>query len=274
MQNNEYDPKLSPDQVHVTITKLGIKKANTRNWELLLLGLLAGIYISFGAHVYLVALDQGLNKIVGGLVFGVGLVLVVIAGAELFTGNVIMVVGALSTRYSPRLLLRNWGLVYVGNLAGALLFAAAIYFSGLMGNAGSPSSLGQLAIAVAEKKMALPFLQSFVRGILCNILVILAIILSYFSKDVVSKIFCCVLPIMVFVASGFEHCVANMYFLPIGLTIKGVPLAQQWIIFNNLIPVTLGNIVGGIFILVVHPNRIHQLVYLINGKKNARDKTA
>jgi formate transporter len=151
---------------------------------------------------------------------------------------------------------------------------AAVYYTGLMGNAGNPSNLGQLAAAIADKKIALPFWQSFVRGILCNMLVILAIILSYFSKDVVSKIFCCVLPIMVFVASGFEHCVANMYFLPVGLTIKGVPLVQQWVMFKNLIPVTLGNIVGGIFILVIHPNRIHQLVFLINSKKNASDKTA
>jgi formate/nitrite transporter len=261
-----YDPKLTPKEVQAAISHLGIKKANTRGWQLFLLGMLAGLYISIGGHCFLVALEQGMGKIVGGAVFSVGLVLVVIAGAELFTGNVAMIVGTISRLYSFRKMLRNWVIVYAGNLVASYLCAALVFAAGLVGLPDSPTALGTLSITVAETKMSLGFTQAFIRGIFCNMLVILAIIMAYFSKDIISKIFCCILPIMAFVASGYEHCVANMYLIPLGFFAKGLPVAEHGKMFVNILPVTLGNIVGGILIMVIHPNRIRQIVTLFKNR--------
>ena len=267
MSSKEYNPQLTPQEVQVTISQLGIKKANTKIWQLFFLGILAGLYISIGGHAFLVALEQGMGKILAGAVFSVGLVLVVIAGAELFTGNIMMIVGALSTLFPIHKILKNWTIVYLGNFVGSFLFAFLIFKSGLLGTQLDINRLGQLAIKISENKLNIPFVECFIRGIFCNMLVILAIIMSFFAKDIISKIFCCILPIMVFVASGFEHCVANMYLIPIGLFIKGVPFYKHYIIFQNLIPVTLGNIVGGLLIIIIHPNRIRQLIALFSHNK-------
>lgn len=265
----EYNPKLTEAELTSSISKLGIKKANTRFWHLILLGTLAGLYIALGAQVFLVALEQGMGKIVGGVVFSVGLVLVVVAGAELFTGNIIMLVGSFSRLFPVTKLLKNWSIVYLSNFFGAAVTAFLIYKSGLMGSPGDPNGLGQLSISIAENKLALSFGQAFIRGFLCNILVVLAIILASFSKDVISKIFSIVIPIMAFVAAGFEHCVANMYLIPIGLLSKGAPFSEFWTIFTNIGPVTLGNIAGGITILLIHPNRIRQVAELLKRRKSS-----
>ena len=127
--------------------------------------------------------------------------------------------------------------------------------------------MGNMAIAICDYKNALPFDEAFIRGMFCNMLVILAIIMSYFSKDIISKIVCVIIPVMTFVASGFEHCVANMYLLPAGLFAKGIPLSEQSVMFHNILPVTLGNIVGGLFIMLIHPNRIRQIALLLTGKR-------
>jgi len=261
-QEQTYTPTLSPKEYDKTVSVLGIRKANTRTWQLFILAFLAGVYISFGGHAYLVSMDQGMGTLVSGAVFSVGLILVVVAGAELFTGNVIMIVGAMTLLFPWKNLFRNWVIVYAGNFVGSIVFAWLIWQSGLLGAVTELNALGAKAVTVAETKLALPFTACFIRGIFCNMLVILAIIMATMSKDVISKIACCVLPVMVFVASGFEHCVTNMYLIPIGLLAKGVPLWQQGEMFHNLLPVTLGNIVGGILILVIHPNRIRQLIHL------------
>lgn len=258
----EYLPTLTQKELGGRISMLGIKKANTRLWQMCILGILAGLYIGLGGHVFLVALSQGAGTIVGGAVFSVGLVLVVVAGAELFTGNIILVVGTMTGLISLRKTLRNWGTVYLGNFLGAYGLAMVVWATGLLGTHRVLNQLGAVACRVSEAKLALSFSQAFWRGVLCNILVILAIIMATMSKDIISKIACCLLPIMVFVACGFEHCVANMYLIPLGMFAKGVPFGEQFQMFHNLIPVTLGNCVGGIFILVIHPNRIRQLVYL------------
>jgi formate/nitrite transporter len=211
-----------------------------------------------------------LGKIVGGTVFSVGLVLVMIAGAELFTGNIIMLVGTITQLIPVRRTLRNWISVYLGNLTGALGFAFFIWKSGLMGSLETPNQIGQLAVKIAEAKLAMTFSEAVIRGTFCNILVILSIIMATMSKDVISKIFCCILPIMAFVACGFEHCVANMYLIPIGLFAKGVPMAEQLVMFKNILPVTLGNLIGGILIIVVHPNRIRQIKYLLDKFKTVK----
>ena len=263
MQYSTYDPKLSHEELGKAISSLGIKKANTKIWQLFLLGVLAGLYISFGGHLFLVALAENLGKVAGGIVFSIGLVLVIVAGAELFTGNIVMIVGTLGGFFSVHRMVRNWSTVYVGNFVGAFVFAVLIWKSGLLGTESGLNHIGNIARTVAEKKLALTFNECFIRGIFCNMLVILAVIMATMSKDVISKIFCCILPIMAFVACGFEHCVANMYLIPIGLLAKGIPVWQHVMVFKNILPVTVGNIVGGIFILLIHPNRIRQLVSLV-----------
>ena len=257
-----YEPMLTTKEHDQKVSILGIRKANTSAWQLVLLGTLAGIYISFGGLVSLVAITENTGRIVAGLVFSIGLVFVVIAGAELFTGNLVMIVGAITRLYPVSKLLRNWASVYFGNFLGATGFAALVACTALFGTPEALTPLGKTAVRVAETKLAMGFSDAFVRGIFCNALVILALIMGTLAKDVVSKIFCCMLPIAAFVACGFEHCVANMFLIPAGLFAKGVPLWNQGIVFNNLVPVTLGNIVGGIALLVMHPNRIRQLVQL------------
>lgn len=259
-----YEPTLSNREFSQKISVLGIKKANDKVWQLLILGVLAGIYIGFGGQVCLVALEQGLGRIVAGVVFSVGLVLVVIAGAELFTGNIIMTVGAVTRQFPATRLLRNWLAVYAGNFIGAYLLALAVWSAGIYGSGGELNSLGKLAVATANAKLAFGFWACVLRGILCNILVMLAIIMATMAKDIVSKVVCCVLPIMVFVACGFEHCVANMFLIPVGLLAGGHAPLDQAVMFRNILPVTLGNIVGGVVILFLHPNRIRQLRYLLS----------
>jgi formate/nitrite transporter len=257
-----YDPKLNSQELHATISQLGIKKANTHVWEIFLLGALAGLYISIGGHLYLVALANGAGKIMASGLFSLGLVLVIVVGAELFTGNIIMIIGFMSGLYKARNLLKNWVTVYLGNFIGSVLFALIIFKSGLFGTVLEGNALGELAAAVAEKKMALSFTEAFIRGFFCNVLVILAIIMSVISKDITSKILACIFPVLAFVAMGFEHCVANMFLIPIGLLAKGASPVELLVMFKNIGPVTLGNILGGLFILVIHPNRIRQLKVL------------
>jgi formate/nitrite transporter len=267
-----YAPALSTEELVNSISALGIRKANTRVWQLVVLGILAGAYIGFGGHIFLVALEQGMGKVVAGAVFSVGLVLVVIAGAELFTGNIMMVVNTVLSLYSVSKTLKNWVSVYLGNFLGSLLLALLVWNSGLLGHYGSLNGLGQTAVKIAEAKIGLPFVEAFFRGILCNILVILAIIMATISKDIISKILCCLLPVMVFVASGFEHCVANMYLIPLGLLAKGARVLDLGIMFKNILPVTLGNIVGGLLIITIHPNRIRQFIYVLKNKSEFSQK--
>ena len=199
--------------------------------------------------------------------FSVGLILVVVAGAELFTGNMVIIIGALSSVLTKRSMLKNWSTVYLGNLIGSLAMAYLVYEAGLMGHQENLSALGVSAAKIADAKLALPFGAAFIRGIFCNILVVLAVIMAVMAKDIVSKVAVIIFPITCFVASGFEHCVANMYLIPIGFLSKGVPFSQWHLMFSNIIPVTLGNIAGGLFILMIHPNRIRQLRFLSARRK-------
>lgn len=261
-----YEPALSVNELNQRVMALGIKKANAKIWQLLLLGLLAGLYIGLGGHAFLVALEQGMGKIIGGAVFSVGLMLVVIAGAELFTGNIIMIVNTVVSLYSITKIIKNWITVYVSNFIGSILLVIIIWNSGLLGSAGQLNGLGETALKIANAKMSLTFIEAFLRGILCNILVVLAVLMATLSKDVISKLICCMMPIIIFVASGYEHCVANMYLIPLGLLAGGASISDMAGIFHNILPVTIGNIVGGIFILICHPNRIRQFIFIRKNK--------
>jgi len=179
--------------------------------------------------------------------------LVLIPGSELFTGNILMTIGFIYRKYSFVKVLRNWCIVYLGNFLGGILIAWLVFNSGLLGNAGNLSSMGNVAVRIAETKLNLGFIEALSRGILCNMLVCLAVIMCIASRTVVGKIFGIYFPIMAFVASGYEHSVANMYFLPVGLMAKGQFISNFSSIFNNLIPVTIGNIIGGLLVVLLHP---------------------
>lgn len=248
----------------------GVKKINGGFLNLLILGILAGVYIAFGAQLAtLVTHDAsayvgvGLAKMIGGAMFSVGLMLVIIAGAELFTGNNLIFMSVLDRKASFGGLLRNWGIVYVANLLGSLLVVLLIYWSGLWRT--GDGAVGAAAVKIASAKVNLTFLEAMTRGILCNWLVCLAVVLAVSSRTVVGKIFACFFPIMAFVASGFEHSVANMYFIPIGMLLKGQGLVEasanlnvSGMIVKNLIPVTIGNIIGGAFFVAT----LYWIVYV------------
>lgn len=263
---------LTPLEISRTVSRIGEKKASETIFELFIFGILAGIYISFGASVATSVLnggtlDTGVAKFLAGSVFSVGLMLVLILGSELFTGNILMTIGLIYRKYSFIKVLRNWLVVYLGNLLGAIIIGWLVYASGLLGRWGDLTSTGEVALSIAEGKMHLGFIEALCRGILCNMLVCLAVIMSVSSRTTTGKIFGIYFPIMAFVASGYEHSVANMYFLPTALMIKGELASNFLSIFNNLIPVTIGNIIGGLMIVLLHPKVEEKIARLILRKK-------
>ncbi len=242
-------------------------KGNLSVRQMVLMGTLAGAYIAFAGWLMTVVSHDmtplygaGVTRLLSGAVFSVGLMMVVISGSELFTGNCMMPLGYLAGCTPMNKILRNWGWVYSANLVGSLLIAALVFFSGL-----ADGAVGGRALQVAAGKMSLPFGQAFVRGILCNWLVVLAVWMGMAATEIVDKIWAIFFPIMTFVAAGFEHSIANMYFMALGIFLKGTPaavessgLAEQALAnvsvggyFGNLIPVTLGNMVGGILFVAV-----------------------
>ncbi len=217
------------------------------------LAILAGMYIGFGAVFASFAMSGveifGLKKLVGGVVFSTGLMLVVIAGAELFTGNVLMSLTCIMRKIHLKGVLRNWLFVYLGNFVGSVVLAWMVYHSGILGSAMAPNQAGDVMVSIAASKVFLGFWQAFLRGMLCNILVNLAIITSMAAQTIEGKIFAILFPISAFVASGFEHSVANMFFLSMGAFFGKVGWGQMWT--ANIIPVTLGNITGPIIFTVL-----------------------
>lgn len=205
----------------------------------------------------------GLGRVLAGAVFTAGLIMVVLAGGELFTGNVLIVASVADRKVTVAKMLRNWIIVYIGNFIGAALIAFLCYYGGQF-SAGD-SMLGALTVKVAAGKVTMPFMKAFVMGIMCNWLVSLAVWMSFGADSAGSKIAAMFFPIWVFVTCGFEHCIANMYYIPAGIFAKadfgalsGVAAesldALNWMgLINNLIPVTLGNIVGaGVFVALAY----------------------
>ena len=263
---------LTPLEISKTISNIGAKKATATIFELFIFGILAGIYIAFGANVATAVLsggtlDAGLARFLAGSVFSVGLMLALIPGSELFTGNILMTIGFIYRRYSLFKVLRNWLVVYFGNFLGAIIIAWLVFNSGLLIHFGNLTSIGTVAVKIAETKLQLSFTEALCRGILCNMLVCLAVIMSIASKTITGKIFGIYFPIMAFVASGYEHSVANMYFLPVGLMAKGELASSFFTMFNNLIPVTIGNIIGGLLIVLLHPKVEEKIARLITRRK-------
>ncbi len=232
--------------------------------SLSMLSILAGAFIALGAEFYtLVVFDSslsvGLTRALGGLAFSLGLILVVIAGAELFTGNNLLMMGFASRTVTSKQLLKNWGITYIGNFIGSLSIVFLMFLTNLWKM--KDYMLGAKMVLIAADKVNLTFLEAFSRGILCNALVCLAVWLCFSARSVISKIAAIIFPITAFVASGFEHSIANMYFIPMGILLRnndGVirQIAQMspttslerlgvMGLLGNLLPVTLGNIIGG-----------------------------
>lgn len=259
------DPSLfdayAPAQMARRVEVAGVAKAGLPLLPLFTLALLAGAFIAFGAMLFTLTMTNhglglGPSRILGGITFSLGLVLVVVGGAELFTGNLLLVMGWADRKIATMALLRNWGVAYVGNLAGTVAMAVLAYWSGYM-DLGS-GAVGATAVKIAAAKVELDFTTAFVRGLLCNTLVCLAVWLCFAAHDVIGKIFAILFPITAFVALGFEHSIANMFFIPVGMlaagndayvTAAGLPGGVGGLTFagfvGNLVPVTLGNMVGG-----------------------------
>lgn len=256
---------LLPREMARAAEDVGRAKARMGIPKTTMLAILAGAFIAFGAVFSTLisagsTMSYGITKLLSGLTFSLGLILVVVGGAELFTGNNLLTMAWASKKVSTGQILRNWMVVYVGNMIGAFSIVLMIWLSGhyLAGDGIIAANMLQIASAKCE----LGFIQAVVLGILCNILVCLAIWLCYSTKTTHGKIMAIIFPITAFVAAGFEHSVANMYFIPMGLLVKQMGDPSLWnhlpdisqhigsltwnnYIFKNLIPVTLGNIIGG-----------------------------
>lgn len=261
---------LLPQDMALKAEQVGMAKAAMGFYKMFTLAVLAGAFIALGAVFATTVttgaqgLPFGVVKLLGGLVFCLGLILVVVGGAELFTGNNLIVMAWAGRRVSSARLLRNWAIVYAGNFLGAFATAALMFFTGSHYFGGGAVGLNMLAIANA--KCGLDFGQAVALGVMCNALVCLAVWLCFSCRTTSGKIISIIFPISAFVAAGFEHCVANMYFIPAGLIVKAGAGAGFWqavgkapdayanltwsnFLAANLAPVTLGNILGGVVLV-------------------------
>ncbi len=252
---------LSPQEIAEKVESIGITKAQMPIVQLVLLGILAGAYIGFGAMCYTIiksdnSLSFAISQLLSGLFFSLGLILVSISGAELFTGNNLLLLAWSKKKITAFSVAKNWGLIIFANLIGALVLAYIIYWSGHpdMNN----GKIAETYVKVANAKASLDFTQAFLRGILCNILVCLSVWMAYAGQTITDKVMGIIFPITAFVAAGFEHSVANMYILSIGLLEKSHVTYQADALtitgaINNIIPVLLGNIIGGgVFVGLVY----------------------
>lgn len=268
-QNNpslSFDSLLPPDMAKKA-ENIGVAKANLGPMRMFALAVLAGAFIAMGAIFATTVtagasgvLTYGVTRLLAGIVFCLGLILVVVAGAELFTGNNLIVMAWASRKVSTGRLLRNWVIVYFGNFVGSIITAYAMFLSEqyLFGK----GAVGQSALAIANTKTGLAFLPALFLGIFCNALVCMAVWLCMSARTTLDKIAAIIFPITAFVAAGFEHSIANMYFIPIGLFIKSGASPEFWsmigatpadfpnitwynFLVTNLVPVTIGNIIGG-----------------------------
>lgn len=236
----------APREIARRVQEAGVAKARLPLLSLAMLGILAGAFIGLGSLYYTIvvsdaALGHALQRVLGGVVFSLGLLLVVVAGAELFTGNNLLAMAWAEGKVTTRELLWNWLVVCAANFAGALGLAALVFWS------GHADQYAATYLKIAAAKASLPLAEAFLRGVLCNVLVCMAVWMALAGRSVVDKAVAIVFPISAFVAAGFEHSIANMYFLPLGTLLQaslGQPLELAWL-WRNLAPVIAGNLVGG-----------------------------
>jgi formate transporter len=236
----------SPSEIAERVSQVGVAKARLPSVPLVMLGMLAGAFIALGSLYYVIvvadpALPHALQRVLGGTVFSLGLLLVVVAGAELFTGNNLLAMAWADGKLGTREVLFNWLVVCGANLVGAVGVASMVYL------AGHADAYAATYLKIAAAKTSLPLVQAFFSGVMCNVLVCIAVWMALAGRSVVDKAVAIVFPISAFVAAGFEHCVANMYFLSLAAMLQaaaGEPVALSGIA-RNLVPVIAGNIVGG-----------------------------
>lgn len=272
-----------PDEMAEIAEEAGIKKVKRRFSKTLVLAILAGAFISFGAIFATtvtadLTLSHSFTKLIGGLAFSLGLILVIVGGAELFTGNNLIVMAWANKRIKTSQVLKNWSIVFFGNFVGAISIVVLMFYS--QQYSSGTGGIGAKALSIAETKCSLGFIQAVVLGIFCNMLVCLAVWLCYSAKTTSGKILSILFPITAFVAAGFEHSIANMYFIPKALLIKSYATGEFWaginsssemyenltwsnFIVNNLIPVTIGNIIGGAVLV----GFVYWFVYLKGSKR-------
>ena len=261
---------LTPKEIVTATIEKDIKKVKTKPLNQFILGILAGAFIAFASegsnmaafNLFAKPETYGLGKALAGVVFATGLMLVIIAGGELFTGNTLITIGVLEKKIKLKDMLSNWFFVYLGNFVGALFIAYMMNMSGLF-NSGD-NMLGGITLKIAAYKTHLTFSQAFYLGIMCNWLVCIAVWMSYGAKDIIGKCFAIFFPISLFITSGFEHSIANMYYIPAGILAKSnaswveasgltaeklAHLNWSTFITKNLVPVTIGNIVGGVILV-------------------------
>ncbi|MBL0121568.1 MAG: formate/nitrite transporter family protein [Betaproteobacteria bacterium] len=258
----------SPKQIAARVETIGVAKARLPLLSMLMLSMLAGAFIGLGGlYFVLVKSDPSLGfaarQVLGGVVFSLGLILVVVAGAELFTGNNLLAMAWAERRISTREVLRNWVIVCVGNFIGAAGLALLVYLSRHpeMNN----GAIAKEYVAIAAAKVSMPFWTALFKAILCNVLVCMAVWMSLAGRSVIDKVAAIIFPISAFVAAGFEHSVANMFFIPLAMllqTFDGVgagAIAITWTgFFGNLVPVILGNILGGSVLVGL----VYHIIYL------------
>jgi formate transporter len=256
----------APAQIAMRVREVGVTKAEMPVLTMFALAVLAGAFIALGALFYTVtmttgkgvAVPFGLHRLAGGVTFSLGLVLVVVGGAELFTGNNLIAMAWASGRVTTQQIMRNWGWVYLGNLVGAVGTAALVWLAGIQSM--GEGAVGETMVQIARSKISLDPVSAVARGILCNVLVCLAVWLCMGARSVTDKIFAIVFPITGFVACGFEHSVANMYFLPMGVALAAGTSASLSAVdaIGNLALVTIGNIFGGTVLVAL----VYWTVYL------------
>lgn len=277
MQHGSLDA-YAPAEMAYRVETVGVAKARMALVPMITLGVMAGAFISFGAMNFITALAQDLPRIVASLTFSLGLILVIVGGAEMFTGNNLIAMAWAQGTVKTRAIVRNWSWVYISNLLGCLGAVALTYYAGMLH--AFDLNFGVQALKIAAAKTSLSFSEAFFKGILCNALVCLAIWLCFAARTVVDRIFCIVFPITAFVNMGFEHSIANMFFIPMGLLAAADPTLVQAAalppqalshldlagFLNNLVAVTLGNIIGGTVLVA----GMYYLVHL-RGQRRPRD---
>ncbi len=281
MSNGEFNfDALLPADMAAKAEAIGVKKASANWLGLSVLGILAGAFIGLGAMFSTTVsagtadlAPYGITRLLAGLVFSLGLILVVIGGAELFTGNNLIVMAWANHKVSTTQLLRNWILVYLGNFVGAVCTALMVFLSAQY--TFGKGAVGLVALSTANSKTGLEFFQAIMLGVLCNVLVCLAVWMSFSARSATDKVMVIIPPIAAFVAAGFEHSIANMYFIPMGLFIKYLAPTTFWttiaktpadypnitidrFLMNNLLPVTIGNVIGGAVLV----GAVYWFVYL------------
>lgn len=252
----------SPEQIARKVTQVGVRKAHLPLLSLMLLGILAGAFIGLGCVLFtLVQNDASLGfasqRLLGGLVFSLGLILVTVAGAELFTGNNLLAMAWASGQVSSVEVLRNWVLAALANAIGAGGLALMVWLAGQ--GSLNDGAVGRTVVRIAMAKAALPWLEAFWRGVLCNVLVCMAVWMALSGRSVTDKVVAIVFPVTAFVAAGFEHSIANLYFFPLAMLL-GAPLDAMDLL-RNLFPVIAGNLLGGSVLVAL----VYWVIYLRPG---------